>query len=769
MVWLLLIVGLALVAVVVKWRREYGERFVPEQRTEVVSEDVQPLVDSAHPRPRREGKKDRTLPPAPVPLEEACRDADNNRYPEVETPDPTPGRDRENAPEKGPASPVRRRPGSIRARRPIPPEKRGGRPREPEKTSIASEDGQRPDIPPRQALVELVCKRDRNAWLIGFERNEDLESDSLTMSVGDNTLREDHGFYALPTISQPVSASLASAEDYFTAWPGTKGPDPLVFRLDASGQKGRYVKRPTTGFVLVVAPSDLTPHEQATVVAGPEQVLIEEGWRAYAMDLGDGARLSFTDPRGALVSIAAGAAGVRLEGITFPDGSERMGPLFAPDPPTLAGEDAAVWDDIATVVIGEEGPGEGRWRTSFRPQRGVAEQVLPEEVFRRQGGWYYVRLYNREAELLDSLDFRFAGILPDTGSLTPAALPTASGYLPLSVGFEVGHGWNVRLENPGDRDIEIRRVELDGGVHVDLVFGRDPAADLTRWELTGPEGRPSVPFTIRLDRIWWTVEETDAGEAWTDVSLRGYRRWFGVTSSAALIVKAPGRRKLWAGFWQECKREFPVSSDRSVIPLKEFGEAPAVRAHHPSQFRVWLDRVHCVACIDLPGGVLRCTKCGSIVPPGLSRLEEHLTRHLDEYYVSLTWSELVAAFPERKLPQAIYQCTHDCPKYPNSAERCYVRADDVSRSATSAIYTKQEKCPHCPRVDGLMVPKFRPVSDPAEARRAVRGLAVPDVVRCTLCPPGARPLESHDRSKRIAHLIEDHHEDLVSFEEVWPE
>ena len=82
-----------------------------------------------------------------------------------------------------------------------------------------------------------------------------------------------------------------------------------------------------------------------------------------------------------------------------------------------------MWADVGTVVIGEEGSGRGRWRTSFSPAPEGRERDLPAEVAPRKDGWYFLRFYDVNDELIDSLDFRLVHALTGIKVMQPSPLP----------------------------------------------------------------------------------------------------------------------------------------------------------------------------------------------------------------------------------------------------------------------------------------------------------------------------------------------------------
>ena len=88
------------------------------------------------------------------------------------------------------------------------------------------------------------------------------------------------------------------------------------------------------------------------------------------------------------------------------DAGENIGPLFS-KPPNILSVGSQAWREIKTIVVGEEGSGRGRWRTEFSPDSDRVDQDLPPEILDKRGGWYFLRFYDGNDDLAESLDFRF--------------------------------------------------------------------------------------------------------------------------------------------------------------------------------------------------------------------------------------------------------------------------------------------------------------------------------------------------------------------------
>ena len=80
--------------------------------------------------------------------------------------------------------------------------------------------------------------------------------------------------------------------------------------------------------------------------------------------------------------------------------------MFGGRPPSVS--DTRAWENVGSLVVGEEGPGTHRWRMPFSAITGQRETAMPDELLARNGGWYFLRVYDKNDHLLESFDFRFA-------------------------------------------------------------------------------------------------------------------------------------------------------------------------------------------------------------------------------------------------------------------------------------------------------------------------------------------------------------------------
>jgi hypothetical protein len=507
--------------------------------------------------------------------------------------------DREAAPSRQTApTPHTGKPKDARARlnhRPasIPPEKRGGRPKGPRDRDQDETD--RPNgttVAARRQRPELVCWLQGMTWVVGVEVPEELQGASLSIRQSDLALEEEStrpGRWRLPQPLASVEFITPGSED--TGMLPEIPPAPFrIFKLVGKhGNRGRAVRRATSGFFLIVTPESWQWNEATSgpAIGAPEHVSPGH-CRAHHVDLPlEGGRSpAFVTPDETAVPIPCGGQRFELTGRRVDDASEEAGPLFVGEPPQIQVSGLSA-QSLGTVVVREEGPAAGRrWQV-----HGACLGDLRSAIAARRAGWFSIRLYDSNDELIEGLDFRFVADLQVIEINAGPPVPGIDGHAPAQVWFLHGRDCRVRSRDPYSLLIE----SLPGGSSVTLPV--DPHTDETRWVLGPPDG-PNVEVAVLVERVWWAYvsEATDASEPrWTDRPLDLSRDDFRATSSAAIRLRFP--RPDWAegvriGF--EATRARSVHSATSekeqVVPLRELGGSREVEERAGACLKIWVTR-----------------------------------------------------------------------------------------------------------------------------------------------------------------------------------
>jgi len=483
------------------------------------------------------------------------------------------------------------------------PEDRGGRPRVSSCSNApprTAESTREPGTPGRvRPPIALVCWKEADGWAVGVDVSGAGDSQDIAVEQGGRTL------VPCTTSDQRwVVASLTASVE--VRWLGAEGtescrlamaePDGvLLFKL-AGGNRatGTRVRERSRGLYLVIAPHAWRRDEES---AGPPPISPEPtcipGYEAHYFEIGEPKAwvIAMRRPDGTRFKLEAAATRYELIGHHIPDGDDDKGPLFGRRPPLIrAAKD--FWAGIATIVVGQEGPGRNRWRTAFAPNVDREDQELPPEMGAHGAGWYFVRLYDRSGNLVDSTDFRFARPLENISVAPCCPLPATGGHEAVRVELRITEHCEIQPAEPASRWAEAVQHERAEHAHV-LTIPPHPDADLTRWCLRSDRG--AVEFSVTVERVWWTIaEEASPPVAWGCKRLSVQARAFAATSSLALWLRFPRRRwveQLRVGFEESRARVFPVGArDRCPIPLREFCDSPEISARASGQpLAVWVE------------------------------------------------------------------------------------------------------------------------------------------------------------------------------------
>jgi hypothetical protein len=431
--------------------------------------------------------------------------------------------------------------------------------------------------PPRP---ELVCWKEGMAWVVGVEVPDELAEQDLRVLDGKgNDLEEDQVHELRWPLMDPLGpvtvrwsdGAAIEAERRFDA------SRYRAFKVVKSGVSGRRVSRVTRGHYVVIAPRALTRDEAVggTAPVAPENVIPEQaGILAH--------HLLVEEETDELMLGRSGTASVevrpytatayKLLGHRIEDAHTRAGALFGREPPRLRVEGVA---EPALFVVGVEGPSIGRRSRQVATSFDELRHWLDDE----QPGWFFVRAYDANDELLESLDFRYARDLEAIEIDEHSPLPSPQGHRPVKVVLRVAPGVVV---SPVDGPPEI--TSLDSAPAEGVFLPARPDAARATWRMRLGAGN-GVEVVVHAPRVWWAFTadgDEEKPHAWTD----------GVQplSTDDLLPTSPMRLSVllpepgWAdevsvGFRDGLPRRVPVPRSERVLhyPLRNLGEDDAVR------------------------------------------------------------------------------------------------------------------------------------------------------------------------------------------------
>ncbi len=499
-------------------------------------------------------------------------------------------------------------------RLPLDPVKRGGRPRDSKPT-------QRPTAQiTRQQKVraEIVCWKRMREWVVGVELAEPIvpQSGVQVLQNGQALNVDEHKGRCWPLEQLHGDIVVTGSVQTHNSIGIVLKEDFLLFKLSGRDlNDGRRVRTASFGSYLVIAP---TSWERDEVLSGKARVSPEhvshEGYLAHFFTLEhDDATIAFKNKTGAFTRFESRGTRLELVGNRINDFSENMGPLFGGLPPQIRAADTTVWDGIETIVVGAEGSDRDQWRMSVTPKRGELSQTLPGNVAGRNGGWYFLRFYDRNDDLLESMDFRFIRGLRELQINESGPFPSKTGHQAAAIVFRHENGWTVTPAGSSSRSLEIEKEDQLTAITIPAK----PAFDHTYWNMILPrfdELRPDlnmppsvkVELRILVERIWWSRGDVSDREiVWFDTPISVERRDFAATSTYTIEIRFPNAGwtdEVCIGFDQLTKQRYPVLNDATKvsIPLRNFGEAAAVaNRNEAASLKLWIPRIR-------DGGIVIC-------------------------------------------------------------------------------------------------------------------------------------------------------------------
>ncbi len=513
-----------------------------------------------------------------------------------------------------------------------PPPKGGGRPRG---STVDIEIGGTSEAEPHSLKPEIVCWNEGRNWVVGIEVPEELEVQSLVQN--EELLEQDkrdETRYCLNHAEGTVKVTWIGGEKDIPLV--EKGRDYFIFKMRKNWKEpGRLVRCSTAGYYLVVVPRGWKRDEavSGTAPVVPENVQLN-GYVAhfFYQEQSRDTLIGFITANGERIQVESGTPCFQFVGREIGDASEDMGPLFGGEPPFIQTLDEKGWSDIRIIVVGEEGSGRNRWRTSFAPQEGAKEQRMPDEIVNRQGGWYFVRIYDDNNDLLESIDFRFSAGLKDIQIMNSGCLPESDGYSDITVRFLLQANCKVELEDKEiHHSLTIRR-ESDSTI---LTIPPVPNYDKTHWILR--DGNAKVKVTVLVERVWWCVDSLDAVPTnWTDKTISLSRKDFTAITDKALWVRFPRKRwisKIEVGFERTKSRYYNVETEKEeiAIPLRDFCDAKEIENKQEEfTMKIWVSpeetKIYEAIVLKIPVELSRPVepKPPQVKPPPLLKLESEV-------------------------------------------------------------------------------------------------------------------------------------------------
>ncbi len=337
------------------------------------------------------------------------------------------------------------------------------------------------------------------------------------------------------------------------------GTVPLMFKLRKNWKgDGRRISSMNSGHYIVFAPKTWQRLSMGPIE--PSQSTDGEFLAYYFDSDSDDASDGFEECESFIASER-----FSLRGRTVHDDAD-MGDLYVGDIPQLY--DSENWRDIPWMRVGEEGG--GTWAESFKP---VEKQLA--DVLDNREGWFFLRFYDENTELIHSMDFRYlAGLKKILVGGSPHSRdniikPSDNGHIETIVRF-VGE---VTVQNRS-ANITVSDNTASVAPHPDL--------DETQWRLVGGKGNASI--NIHLPRIWWQLvdSKTESGE-WRSTSFEMGKEAFSDDLAAKMVISLPSAiNKIQVGFDQGGYIDGPKvyrkerGTNEVTFPLRHFRDRPPI-------------------------------------------------------------------------------------------------------------------------------------------------------------------------------------------------
>lgn len=594
----------------------------------------------------------------------------------------------------------------------------------------------------RAPKAALVASRSSGNWQIYVELHDDLGG--VQVSQGSvallNSPSSTNMFGPLADLAAPLS--IGRHGDPPVAVPLLSADRPVLY-FRYQGEFASEVRHPSRGLFLIIARSDWTYDEERSSPAPIEQENVSiPGFRAHFISAGHDWRIVFFRPGEPDFYAASSSTSYDLEGKQIDDAEDTMGPLFVSAVPTLASKYANRPNEIANVVVGVEGRGLGRWRRQYPFD--AENQSWRQGVKDNGSGWYFLRLYDLNNQLIDSFDFRY--------SLGLKEIRTAQGSSALvrdfvSIDFRHDNGVVVEL-NDSSPDFAPRKSATPEGTY--FTWQSNPHISKVRFTLN--EGAQSVPICVSTDRIWWRILRSNAElTPWTATELELQEDDFIGTSETALELHVPGVERAKVGFSRDdCRSVVIGANSEAKLQLHTFSEAKQLR---PSGDKVLIFLAETEESeVELRLVVLKrpvtCKWC-DFTTANIEQLAEHVARE----HHARCFEQLALRGEGRS--RALFVCT--CGQYyPDSALPDENPIDRLSR--------------HVDRDHLNKTMAYTKISDP-EQIRILTGMKDKWVWRCKVghnCRPIAPTGEDQQSSAdKIEHLWQEHSNDLSIDSDTW--
>ena len=404
---------------------------------------------------------------------------------------------------------------------------------------------------PSSFCPHLVCRKIRGSTRWEVILIIDDKDQSITLEYDGNRLEIKEGRCQIPSLRGSLAVTFEN---------GSKNTiplfedEPLIFKLSKNwAGEGYRTSRVTIGHYIIIVPLGWKRVGRAPIepdLCSDNKFTAHYLHRAKLNESIDG----FNEWKKSLVGI-----GIRLAGRTIYDDSDH-GVLFAGDPPILKHCPEFEWARVGEEV--KQG-----WGQNFKP----SERKL-SEVLNGRAGRFFLRVYDRKMDMLDSVAFRYISNLHciningiEYAQSTVFPPEETTGYSSTEIHLV---GTNGKILTP----VLPRQSEHEIASSGAILIPPHPDADRVMCSLESKSRE--VGIIINLSRVWWRLDGCSNSNEWTDISLVMTRDEFKKQAHAGttLSILSKQHSVVVAGFDDCLEQQYrrKMKDDYIAIPLAHF-------------------------------------------------------------------------------------------------------------------------------------------------------------------------------------------------------
>ena len=283
---------------------------------------------------------------------------------------------------------------------------RGGEDREDGPNQHDESDNPAAELQPPQC--RFVCYEDNRGWAVALAVEAGQNAQSVKQ--GDNKLSANGDRYILEDISAKVTVEFKD-ENSLQSFQLLEKHKFMVFKMrkDWKGE-GQKVKSLSSGDYVVFAPKSCGKRINKEPPIEPEQCRYPD-FTVHFFSVSENSEMNDGFENCSLPF--SSTKRFSLKGQSFLDDSD-LGELFGDDAPQLV--DDKEWRGISWIVVGRENGGKVLAKFLLPELLPKEKEKMLAKVLGERSGWFFVRIYDANVELLHSFPFRRAKGLKNISS-----------------------------------------------------------------------------------------------------------------------------------------------------------------------------------------------------------------------------------------------------------------------------------------------------------------------------------------------------------------